>query len=97
MVYVLCYGAEVKLRSIDVPQAVRHYVGWTGQRQPLNRVKQHGARSVSCLVSLTPGTPSDEERTKACGLCARCGEPLEYRTAEQRAEAQAYLAQYSER
>jgi hypothetical protein len=91
-VYVLCYGAERELRSIDVPQAVSHYVGWTQQRVPLNRVKQHGARSVSRLVSMNPGSRIDEERIKATGKCAWCGQQLEYRTEDQRMYAQRALA-----
>jgi hypothetical protein len=76
-VYVLCFGKPRHVPDGDVGHPVSHYVGWTQQVPPWRRVTSHGGARF--LVSINPGTPTDEERLKASGTCALCGSPLEYR------------------
>jgi hypothetical protein len=56
--------------------AIRHYVGWTQQRQPRKRINRHGPAALREVVYLEPGTTQDEETMKATGICPKCGESL---------------------
>ena len=80
-VYVLCFDSPRTVRDSDfdwtesVP--VSHYVGWTGQLPPINRVQSHGRGMARHLVSLTRGTLIDEYATKD-ETCVVCGCSLNY-------------------
>ncbi len=83
-VYTLCYGRPVRVRDRDyIPvdpaydYPISHYVGYTTQR-PIDRIRQHGARSAHYIVAIRPGTARDEENIKRSGTCARCGHSLWY-------------------
>lgn len=53
---------------------IRHYVGWTQQRDPRKRIGRHAPMGVTAIVHLVPGTMLDERELKQAGRCARCGE-----------------------
>ena len=55
---------------------VRHYVGWTQQRDPRKRIGRHAPMGVTEIVYLEPGTMLDERELKRTGQCARCREPF---------------------
>ncbi len=55
---------------------VRHYVGWTQQRDPRKRIGRHAPMGVTEIVYLEPGTMLDERELKHAGQCAKCGEPF---------------------
>jgi hypothetical protein len=83
-VYILCYGRPVMVRDRDYLLAdptgeypISHYVGYTTQL-PIDRVRQHGARSAHYLVAVQPGTERDEYQIKRTGTCPRCGKSLWY-------------------
>ena len=79
-VYVLHYEIPQVVRSVssDYPSSspIRHYVGWTQQTDPRKRIRAHGPADLREVVSLVPGTPTDEEDTKRGGTCPKCGEAL---------------------
>lgn len=83
-VYILCYGRPVMVRDRDYLLAdpaedypISHYVGFTTQL-PIDRVRQHGARSAHYIAAIQPGTIRDEHRIKLIGACPRCGKSLWY-------------------
>jgi hypothetical protein len=83
-VYILCYGRLVLVRDRDyvpddppVDYPISHYVGHTRQL-PIDRVRQHGARSAHHIVAIRPGTEDDEYEIKLSGTCQRCGQSLWY-------------------
>ncbi len=95
-VYVLClnpadvlvsvsndYPVEVdtELQCWRTAVPVSHYVGWTQQTNPINRVRQHypPGRVVGGPdrpVWYTAGTPADEYAMKQESDCPLCGESL---------------------
>ena len=70
---------------------ISHYVGWTSQRPPINRVRQHGAKSAHYVAQIRPGTVRDEERAKCLETCPRCGQSLWYY-----AESPTYSEEYAD-
>ncbi len=84
-IYFACFDEPTKLRDSDVDGiAVRHYVGWTRQHPPIQRVGQHGAICRESLVGIVAGTSDEEESVKANDPCPQCGKPLEYRPRKMR-------------
>ena len=83
-VYIICYGKPTLIRSRDYYRKpienypIDHYVGWTQQQPPVERVRQHGAMSAHFLVEIRPGDTDDEFRIKYEELCPRCGKSLWY-------------------
>ena len=82
-VYIICYGKPTLIRSRDYycepheNYPIDHYVGWT-QQQPVDRVRQHGAKSAHFLVEVRPGDTRDEFRIKYEEFCPKCGKSLWY-------------------
>ncbi len=64
------YGVGVSERPI------RHYVGWTQQVRPMNRVRNHHPPGTAMKVDFRPGTMKVEDQLKAYGVCVACGEAL---------------------
>lgn len=96
-IYILCYGRSVLVRSRDYLRddpsrkyPISHYVGWTGQRPPINRVRQHGAKSAHYIAQIRPGTMRDEEQAKRFETCPKCGQSLWYY-----AESPTYLEEHA--
>jgi predicted RNA-binding Zn-ribbon protein involved in translation (DUF1610 family) len=96
-IYILCYGRPVLVRSRDYLRddpsrkyPISHYVGWTRQLPPIERVRQHGAKSAHYVAQIRPGTMLDEERAKRFEPCPRCGKSLWYF-----AESPTYLEEYA--
>lgn len=86
-VYILCFGRPRLIRSRDFRPSERpwqnypltHYVGFTRQRPPSKRVRDHGGKYLyPYVVEIRPGTELDEFRIKCEENCARCGESLWY-------------------
>lgn len=91
MVYALHYDEARVVRSVSGDYAgleprgdsagwlsagpVRHYVGWTQQRDPRKRISRHAPMSATQIVQLIPGTMRDEQELKLTGRCPKCGEP----------------------
>jgi hypothetical protein len=91
MVYALHYDPPRVVRSVSgdyagvEPRAdsagwlsagpIRHYVGWTQQRDPRKRISKHAPMSATEIVDLAPGTMRDEHELKLTGQCPKCGEP----------------------
>lgn len=81
-IYILCYGRPVMVRDRDYLPGeqtrgypISHYVGYTTQF-PIDRVRQHGARSAHFIAAIRPGTMADERRAKQSESCPRCGQSL---------------------
>ena len=96
-IYILCYGRPVLVRSRDYlpgdlsrKYPISHYVGWTRQRPPIERVRQHGAKSAHYIAQIRPGTLRDEENAKCFETCPRCGQSLWYY-----AESPTYSEEYA--
>lgn len=91
MVYALHYDPPRVIRSVSGEYAgpdpqrdasgwlsagpIRHYVGWTQQRDPRKRIGRHAPLGVTEIVHLEPGTMLDEHKLKRTGHCPKCGEP----------------------
>ena len=60
---------------MDYP--IGRYMGYS-QQLPIDRVRQHGARSAHHIVAIRPGTMDDEDEIKLSGTCLRCGQSLWY-------------------
>jgi hypothetical protein len=82
-VYVIHYAAPTLVRSVSNDygpgisvRPVTHYVGWTQQARPMNRVRNHHDPGTEFRVDFQPGTMRDETRLKAYGRCFDCGEAL---------------------
>jgi len=54
---------------------IRHYVGWTQQRNPRRRINNHHRAGTAVEVTLSPGTMHDEEHLKRTATCPTCGHP----------------------
>lgn len=55
---------------------IRHYVGWTQQRDPMHRIRKHGPAALREVVYLKPGTTANEQAMKMNATCPKCGESL---------------------
>jgi hypothetical protein len=84
-IYILCYGRAVLVRDRDyLPHdptrnyPITHYVGYTGQRPPVRRVREHGARSAHHIAAIRPGSMRDEAHAKRHERCPSCGGSLWY-------------------
>ena len=91
-VYILHYEIPQVVKSVSADYAgippkldrgrlisagpIRHYVGWTQQDRPSNRISAHGPAAMREVVYLEPGTTEDERSMKLNGTCPKCGEPL---------------------
>ena len=88
-VYILCFDEPRAVHSVstDYPidgtgpkgfrsSPIRHYVGWTQQRNPRERIYAHGPGSAAAIVELERGTMADERRAKRERVCPECGGPL---------------------
>ena len=96
-IYILCYGRPVLVRDRDYlpgdpsrKYPISHYVGWTSQLPPIERVRQHGAKSAHYIVQIRPGTLRDEEHAKCLETCPGCGQSLWYY-----AESPTYSEEYA--
>ena len=88
-VYTLCYSPPVVVLSVssDYPvevdptcrfyqssRPIRHYVGWTQQKDPGRRIANHHPAGTPVTVTRRFGlTMRDEERVKRTGTCPTCG------------------------
>lgn len=84
-IYILCYGHPVNVRDRDYLRddptrgyPITHYVGWTSQLPPIERVRQHGAKSAHYVAEIRPGTMRDEAHAKRHEPCPKCGQSLWY-------------------
>jgi hypothetical protein len=82
-VYVIHYAEPTIVLSVSgdygvgvSERPVRHYVGWTQQVRPMNRVRNHHPPGTVIEVDFRDGTMLAEEQLKAYGTCAFCGEEL---------------------
>lgn len=82
-VYVIHYENPTVVRSVSNDygegvsvRPITHYVGWTQQARPMNRVRNHHAPGTDLRVDFQPGTMREEARLKAWGQCFACGEDL---------------------
>ena len=82
-VYVIHYAEPTVVASVSTDygrgvseRPIQHYVGWTQQAKPMNRVRNHHAPGTSFTVDFRTGTMHDENRLKAYGRCASCGAAL---------------------
>jgi hypothetical protein len=62
----------------------------TAQQPPVERVREHGARSAHQIAAIRPGTMRDEAHAKRYERCPRCGGSLWYY-----AESPTYLADFA--
>ena len=53
---------------------LRHYIGWSSQADPRERIYDHGPAALREIVYLEPGTMNDEAELKVIGRCPKCGE-----------------------
>ena len=97
-IYVLCYGRPVLVGNRDYLRGDRsrkypisHYVGYTSQLPPIERVWQHGAKSSHYIAQIRPGTVRDEEHAKRFETCPKCGKSLWYY-----AESPTYSEEYAD-
>ena len=89
-VYACCYDPPVVVRSVSIDYAgdppehddrgylsagpIRHYVGWTQQRDPWRRVNSHHTPTTSVTVTMGHGlTMEREEQVKRTVTCPTCG------------------------
>ena len=84
-VYILCYGQPVIVSDRDYLIAdpthdypITHYVGYTRQQPPVQRIRSHGARSAHYVAQIRPGTMDDEDDIKQHEPCPKCGRSLWY-------------------
>lgn len=75
-IYIACFSTPTTLRDMDKRHTFMHYVGWTRQQPPVRRVKQHGSVCLNALVTIVPGSETEEADLKARYRCPRCGQPL---------------------
>lgn len=82
-VYVIHYREPTIVRSVSgdygvgvSERPIRHYVGWTQQVRPMNRVRNHHQPGTGIEVDFRPGTMRGEEQLKAYGNCVTCGAAL---------------------
>ena len=52
---------------------IRHYVGWTQQRDPYRRISNHHLPGTAVTVTLGRGTMRREEEIKQTARCPTCG------------------------
>lgn len=52
---------------------ITHYVGWTQQKNPRNRIRRHGLDNAE-IVYLETGTMEDEQKEKMFGQCPKCND-----------------------
>jgi len=90
-IYGLCYDPSVVVESVSMDYAgdppehnargylsagpIRHYVGWTQQRDPNRRIRNHHNAGTAVTVTLGQGTMEREEEIKRTGTCPTCGRP----------------------
>lgn len=75
-IYIACFSSPTTVRHADKRHSFMHYVGWTRQQPPVRRVKQHGSAYLNALLTIVPGSETEEEDVKARQQCPRCGQPL---------------------
>jgi hypothetical protein len=82
-VYVIHYRKPTTVKSVSndygpgvSARPITHYVGWTQQTRPMNRVRNHHEPGTEFEVDFQPGTMREEDRLKAYGRCFKCGEAL---------------------
>jgi hypothetical protein len=89
--YGLCYDPPVVVESVSMdyagdppehnargylsPGPIRHYVGWTQQRDPNRRIRNHHNAGTAVTVTLSQGTMEHEEEIKRTETCPTCGRP----------------------
>jgi hypothetical protein len=83
-VYTLCYGRPTLVKDRDHitrdpirDYPITHYVGFT-TRQPIVRIREHGAHSIDYVIDIQPGTELQEEGIKLFQNCSQCGGSLFY-------------------
>jgi hypothetical protein len=90
-VYGLCYDPPVIVESVSMDYAgdppehnargylsagpIRHYVGWTQQKDPKRRILNHHSAGTAVTVALGRGTMEREEEIKRTASCPTCGRP----------------------
>jgi hypothetical protein len=90
-IYGLCYDPPVIVESVSMDYAgdppehnargflsagpIRHYVGWTQQRDPQRRILNHHRAGTAVTVTLSRGTMEGEEEIKRTATCPTCGRP----------------------
>ena len=90
-VYGLCYDPPVVVESVSMDYAgdppehnargylsagpIRHYVGWTQQKDPKRRILNHHSAGTAVTVTLDQGTMEREEEIKRTANCPTCGRP----------------------
>ncbi len=90
-IYGLCYDPPTVVESVSLDYAgdppehnargyvsagpIRHYVGWTQQRDPNRRISNHHRASTSVTVTVGRGTMEREEQVKRTASCPTCGQP----------------------
>jgi hypothetical protein len=85
-VYILCYGKPTLVRdrdylltldTYDKNYPITHYVGYTTQL-PVDRIRQHAAKSAHFIADIRPGTQANEVAIKLYEKCPTCGKSLWY-------------------
>ncbi len=90
-VYACCYEPPIVVHSVSLDYAgdpprhdergylsaapIRHYVGWTQQRDPWRRVNRHHDPDTRVTVTMGHGlTMEREEQVKRTAACPTCGQ-----------------------
>ncbi len=89
-IYGLCYDPPVIVESVSLDYAgdppkhnshgylsagpIRHYVGWTQQRDPNRRIANHHRSGTPVTITLGHGTMEREEHIKRASRCPTCAQ-----------------------